>query len=90
VLPPSLRSDYILDLYRRALRIYAPLRYAGRVLIFGRGAKAYRPAMDWTDLASCDIQTYDEACEHTDLTKEPYVSVWAARLREALDGVVLR
>jgi hypothetical protein len=46
--------------------------------------------MDWMDLATCDIQIYDEPCEHTDLTKEPYMSVWAARLRQSLDGVAVR
>ena len=87
LLPPSLRSPYILDLYRHALRVYAPSRYSGRVLIFRRGTMPYRPPMDWMDLTTCEIQVYDAAREHTDLTKEPHVSVWAARLRESLDAV---
>ena len=89
LLPPSLRSPYILDLYRRALRAYAPSRYSGRVLIFRRGAMPYRPPMDWMNLTNGEIQNYDRALEHTDLTKEPHVSVWAAQLRESLDGVAL-
>jgi hypothetical protein len=90
LLPPSLRSPYILDVYRRALRIYAPSRHSGRVLIFRRGTLPYRPPMDWVDLTTGEIQVYDGAREHTDLTKEPHVSVWAARLRELLDSVALR
>jgi hypothetical protein len=43
--------------------------------------------MDWMDLTTCEVQTYAGTCEHTDLTKEPYLSVWATRLTESLDGV---
>jgi thioesterase domain-containing protein/acyl carrier protein len=89
LLPPSLRSPYILDLYRHALRAYAPSPYSGRVLIFRRGTLPYQPAMDWVDLTTGEIQAYDGAREHTDLTKEPHVSVWATRLRESLDGVAV-
>jgi hypothetical protein len=45
--------------------------------------------MDWVDLTTGEIQVYDGAREHTDLTKEPHVSVWATRLRELLDTVAL-
>jgi amino acid adenylation domain-containing protein len=90
LLPPSLRSPYILDLYRHALRNYAPSPYSGRVLIFRRGAMPYRLPMDWMNLTTCEIQTYAGTCEHTDLTKEPYLSVWATRLRESLDGMALQ
>jgi thioesterase domain-containing protein/acyl carrier protein len=89
LLPPSLRSPYILDLYRQALRVYAPSRYSGRVLIFRRGTMPYRSPMDWVELTTGEIQVYEGAREHTDLTKEPHVSVWAARLRELLDGVAV-
>jgi thioesterase domain-containing protein/acyl carrier protein len=89
LLPPSLRSPYILDLYRQALRDYVPSRYSGRVLIFRRGTLPYRPPMDWVELTAGEIQVYEGAREHTDLTKEPHVSVWAARLRELLDGVAV-
>jgi amino acid adenylation domain-containing protein len=89
MLPPSLRSPYILDVYRGALRTYAPSRYSGRVLIFMRGTMPYGPPMDWMHLTACEIQIYDGTCEHTDLTKEPYLSMWAGRLRESLDGVAL-
>jgi hypothetical protein len=45
--------------------------------------------MDWVELTTGEIQVYEGAREHTDLTKEPHVSVWAARLRELLDGVAV-
>jgi hypothetical protein len=60
------------------------------VLIFRRGTAPYRSPMNWLDLTTCEIQIYDGTCEHTDLTKEPYLSMWAARLKESLDGVALR
>ncbi len=87
LLPPSLRSPYIMDIYRRALRVYTPQRYSGRVLIFKCGRMPYRPEMDWTDLTSAEIQIYEGAGGHTELTKEPCVSVWAIRLRDSLDSV---
>jgi hypothetical protein len=31
----------------------------------------YRPPMDWVELTTGEIQVYEGAREHTDLTKEP-------------------
>jgi len=87
LLPPPLRSPYILDIYRRALRFYTPQRYSGRALIFKCGRMPYRPTMDWIHLTSGEIQTYEGAGGHAELTKEPCVSVWAVWLKESLESV---
>jgi thioesterase domain-containing protein len=89
-LPPSLRSGYILDVYRQALRSYVPQRYAGRVAIVKAGKASYRPTMDWKELVAGQLEIYEVRGSHTDLMKEPYVAVWAARLKDSLDGAASR
>jgi aspartate racemase len=84
-LPPSLRSAYILDVYRRALRSYAPQKYSGPVTIFKGKEICYQPPLDWLDLFSGELEIHEAPCGHLDLTKEPHVAVWAARLRDSLD-----
>jgi amino acid adenylation domain-containing protein len=87
LLPPSLRSPYILDVYRIALCSYTPQPYSGRVTIFKAGEIGYRPPLNWQELMTGELQMYESAGGHMDLTREPYVAVWAAKLRDALDSV---
>jgi aspartate racemase len=89
LLPPSLRSTYVLDVYRRALRVYAPLPYGGRVTIFKGDKLRYRSPMDWTTLLTGELEIDEAPGGHMDFTKEPHVGVWAARLRRSLDQVGL-
>ena len=87
LLPPSLRGPYILDVYRSALRCYTPQPYSGRVTIFKAGNTGYRSPMNWQDLITGEVQIHEGAGSHMDLTVEPYVTMWAAKLRDALDNV---
>src|SRR5437763_3447 len=50
LLPPALRSPYIIDVYYRALRSYVPQEYPGRVTIFKSDQTIYRPPMHWMEL----------------------------------------
>ncbi|MEP7304913.1 MAG: thioesterase domain-containing protein, partial [Acidobacteriota bacterium] len=85
LLPPSLRSRYILNVYRRALRSYAPKSYAGRATIVKGDGIRYRPPCDWMVLLTGELDTHEEPGGHMDMTKEPHVAVWAARLKDAID-----
>jgi thioesterase domain-containing protein len=87
LLPPSLRSPYILDVYRSALRSYTPQPYSGPVTIFKAGNMGYTSPMNWQELMTGEVQIYEGAGGHMDLTMESYVGVWAAKLRDALDSV---
>jgi thioesterase domain-containing protein len=55
--------------------------------IFKAGEIGYRPPLNWQELMTGELQMYESAGGHMDLTKEPYVAVWAAKLRDALDSV---
>ena len=85
LLPPSLRSAYILDVYRQALRSYAPPSYSGRVTIFKGGTTRYQPPMAWKELITGQLEIYEAPGGHLDLIREPHIAVWAARLKDALD-----
>jgi thioesterase domain-containing protein len=87
LLPPSLRSPYIIDVYQRALHSYVPQEYSGRVMIFKSDQICYQPPMDWVELTRGPLEVYEEPCRHTDLNKTANVGMWATRLRDALDRV---
>jgi len=90
LLPPSLRSPYILDVYRSALRSYTPHPYSGPVMIFKAGNMGYTSPMNWQELITGEAQIHEGAGNHMDLMTESYVAVWAAKLRDALDSVTTR
>ena len=85
LLPPSLRSRYILDVYRRALRSYVPQSYAGRATIVKGDGICYRPPYDWMVLLTGELETHAKPGGHMDMTKEPHVAAWAATLKDAID-----
>jgi aspartate racemase len=86
-LPPSLRSVYILDVYKDALRSYKPQEYAGPVMIFKSDQILYRPPIHWQELITGPLELCERPGSHTDLTKRAYVDLWATRLKGALDEV---
>ena len=87
LLPPSLRSEYILDVYRQALRSYVPKSYAGRATIVRGDGICYRPPCDWMALLTGELETHEEPGGHIDMTKEPHVASWAAKLKDAIDRI---
>ena len=85
LLPPALRSAYIMGVYKRAIRTYAPQVYSDPVTIFKGDKVSYRTPLDWPHLMSGPVDIHTTSGGHMDLTREPHVAVWAARLRESLD-----
>jgi hypothetical protein len=84
-LPPHLRSAYILNVYRLALRSYVPQPYAGRVSMVKETGNTYKPRFDWSRLLGGDLEVLELSGGHMDLRNEPFVRIWAARLRESLN-----
>ena len=83
-IPSSLRSAYILDIYSKARRKYAPQVYRGRVIFF-RGTDLYRRyPTDWNRLLQGDLEMHWLAAEHMQLREESYVHLWAEHLKIAL------
>jgi amino acid adenylation domain-containing protein len=89
-LPAPLRSYYIVDMYRRALRTYVPQPYSGRILLFKSRKAWYPPPLDWLNLSTGALEVYEFEGEHTDLTKELYVAQWVQQLKASLDDVQVR
>jgi len=89
LLPPQLRSPYILDVYRKALRSYAPTTYAGPVTIVKDASRRYRPSLSWPDLIGGPVEIHEVTGGHMNLTKEPHVAQWATKLRDSLDRVTI-
>lgn len=85
LVPPSLRSKYILDIYRDAIRIYTPQPYSGPVTLFKTEGDSYQPRLDWIKLVTGDIEIYEEVAAHLELRQERYIRVWAACLKHLLD-----
>ena len=69
------------------MRAYKPQPYAGPVVMFKGDTVSYRMPLDWPRLVSGPLEIHGTPGGHMDLTKEPHVAVWAARLRASLDRV---
>src|SRR5262249_22246415 len=76
-LPPSLRSLYILDIYRQAMKIYMPQVYAGRVILFTGKECAHHDQVNWQKLLVGDPEIHEIPGNHLDISKEPHIQVWA-------------
>ncbi len=78
LLPPSLRSPYILQVYFKAMDAYQPEVYPGRVII-------YRSTPMWRAITAGDTEVHEVPGNHTDILKEPYVREWAEGLKSYLE-----
>jgi acyl-CoA synthetase (AMP-forming)/AMP-acid ligase II/thioesterase domain-containing protein/acyl carrier protein len=86
-LPSELRSDYILEIYRKARQSYVAKPYSGRVTIYKSVNARFRPEMDWLKLCTGELDVFEGPGGHMDMTREPFVSQWATRLKASLDCV---
>ena len=84
-LPHSLRTSYIYDIYEKALRPYMLRPYSGRVTLVKTGESSYQPRWDWVKAITGELEIHEVHAGHLDLQKEPYVRLWAERLKESLD-----
>ncbi len=85
LVPPSLRSRYILDIYAEALASYVPHEYSGRVTLFKSKGGPYRPPLHWDALISGEFDVHEGIGNHMELRSEPYVRQWAEILGSALE-----
>jgi amino acid adenylation domain-containing protein len=87
LLPVSMRSAYILDIYRKALPSYVPQSYPGRVLLCKSEKVLYGPSMNWLECCRGELSLYELEGKYTheDLRNEPCVAQWAQQLKALLD-----
>jgi thioesterase domain-containing protein len=82
-LPVSLRSFYILGVYRRATRKYRLKSFPGSLTLFVQSPTDGSPLF-WQGLAE-NVEVHElPPVSHNDILKEPYVRVWAAKLKGLL------
>jgi thioesterase domain-containing protein len=83
-IPASLRSFYILRVYRRARRAYTLRPLSGAVTLFVQALSDNAPS-HWDGLASEGVEVHVmPVVNHTDILKEPHVRVWAEKLQTSL------
>jgi aspartate racemase len=80
-LPYSLRSHYILGVYRRARRQYTLPAYDGPVLVLAAGANG---SLAWDGISTGAVTAQVIPGDHSSVLREPYLSAWAEPLRDAL------
>jgi amino acid adenylation domain-containing protein len=84
-LPKFVRSQYILGVYAQALKRYAPQTYCGQVIIFKTADVAF-DVEAWRGIAIRGIEMHEVPGSHTEVLREPYVRVWAEKLKAFLDN----
>ena len=82
-LPVSLRSFYILGVYRRATRKYRLKSFPGSLTLLVQSSTDGSP-LSWDGLAR-GVEVHElPPASHNDILKEPYVQVWAVKLKALL------
>src|SRR6266446_153444 len=84
LLPVSVRSPYILNVYRRALRNYVPRQYTGRVVLFKGESRPDIYLHHWRKYLLGEITIHDLPGNHMQLREEPYIHLWAEKLKACL------
>ena len=58
--------------------------YSGRVTLVKAGEGSYQPRWDWEKAITGELESHEVHAGHSDLQQEPYVRLWAERLKESL------
>jgi oxalate---CoA ligase len=85
-IPYSLRSPYILGVYRRAKQRYAVRTYPGSLSLFVPPDASQNSISDWSGLATGTIEIHEIPDGHEAILNEPYVQVWAEKLKACLES----
>jgi aspartate racemase len=84
-LPYSLRSFYLLRIYRQATRQYELRKYPGSLDLFLHPATPEEGSPhSWSSIASGNVEVHELPEGHEEILKEPYVRIWADSLKACL------
>ena len=83
-LPSSLRSFYVLELYRLALRDYSPQAFAGRAASFKSMDQSSVNQEAWKGLMRDGLEVYEVPGDHMDVIKKSNAAAWAERLKSCI------
>ena len=84
--PLFLRSAYILDVYRQAIRRYEPKRYKGSVVLLQPDSHQACSKSAWGELSTHGMDVIEFPGEHTEILMEPQVGVWARQVNAHLEA----
>ena len=80
-LPSSLRSFYVLEVYRLALGHYSPQAFKGRAVYFKSMDQSSFSEEGWRNLMSEGLEVHDIPGDHLDVIKKDHAAAWAEPLR---------
>ena len=73
-IPLSMRSPYLLEIYRKAMQGYVPRRYRGNLVIFCQDESPEQSRLKWSDPSNVLTQVYTVPGDHTSVLDEPNVA----------------
>lgn len=82
-LPPGMRSDYILSVYKQALRDYEPKPWPGKIVVL-RGKDDPRDLGAWKRLAVGGFEVREFPGDHHSILREPHIASLAKNLNRYL------
>src|SRR5262249_48072632 len=80
----SMRSSYILNIYRQARAGYLPQPYSGRVILFKGKSRSYNARSDWDELLNGEIELHEVSDDHVKLREQSGVQTWAENFKLTL------
>lgn len=87
LIPVSLRSRYILEIYRRAIESYTVKAYSGNIVLFFSHDYPQHLRMNWSKRSAGSVTLDDVPGDHLSVLEEINVKVWAERLASCLESL---
>jgi amino acid adenylation domain-containing protein len=78
-LPLSLRTFYLMDIYRNAMQRYTPKLYPGRIILCHSDQVSYGESVRQMIAGTAEVHQITGA-DHQSILNEPYVRKWAGHL----------
>jgi thioesterase domain-containing protein len=85
-IPISLRSSYILKIYARALRAYAPQRLDVDLILLLTDDYSADLVAEWRARSTGKVSVHRVPGDHTSVLLDPHARVWAEKLKACLNG----
>ncbi len=84
-IPEPIRSPYILEIYRKAMRNYTPSQHNENVILFLTQDYSDRLRTKWSDLCRGARVDREVPGDHVTVLREPNIGVWAKELKKHID-----
>jgi len=84
-IPFTFRSEYLLDIYYKAIEKYVPQPYRGQAIYIKSEQRSNEHPAKWSSLILDGLEVDEVAnCDHTDVIKEANALMWAEKLKVGL------